>query len=92
MSDLDQKCETNRAGGGGSNVKNLLAKFGNMAKETLYERGGVRHVKPTLERAKAMHGCAVRRGSFCSKPMAESLQRKLCEQPIETTVRGASKK
>ena len=82
----------NRAGGGGSNVKNLLAKFGNMANETLYERGGVRRVKPILERAKAMHGCAGQRGTFCSKPMAESLQGKHCEQPIENIVRGTSKK
>ena len=79
-------------GEGGSNVKNLLAKFGNMAKETLYERGGVRHVNTILERAKAMPGCAGQRGTFCSKPMAESLQSKLCEQPIENNVRGASKK
>ena len=79
VSDFGQKCETNRAGGGGSNVKNLLAKFGNMAKETLYERGGVRHVNTILERAKAVPGCAGQRGKFCSKPMAESLQSKVCE-------------
>ena len=62
-------------GGGGreGNVKNLLAKFGNLAKETLYERGGVRHVNTILEKAKAMPGCAGQRGTFCSKPMAESL-------------------
>ena len=89
MSVFDQKCEPNRAGGGGSNVKNLLAKFGNMANETLY---GVRSVKPSLERAKAMHGCAGQRGTICSKPMAASLQGKHCEQPIENIERGTSKK
>ena len=89
VSVFDQKCEPNRAGGGGSNVKNLLAKFGNMANETLY---GVRRVKPSLERAKAVHGSAEQRVKICSKPMAASLQGKHCEQPIENIERGTSKK
>ena len=70
MSDFGQNCETNRAGGGGSNVKNLLAKFGSMASRTLYGVGGV---KPSLERAKAMHGSAEQRVKICSKPSRQIL-------------------
>ena len=86
---FDPKCEPNRAGGGGSNVKNLLAKFGSMANGTLYGVGGV---KPSLERAKAVHGSAEQRVKICSKPMAASLQGKFCEQPTEKNERGFSKK
>ena len=82
---FESKCEKNLAGGGGSNVRNLLAKFGSMANTSLYGLGGV---KPTLERAKAMTGSAEQRMKFCSKPMATSHQGKKCEQPTEKTERG----
>ena len=89
MDVFEAKCEPNRAGGGGSNVKNLLAKFGSMANRTLYGVGGV---KPSLERAKAVHGSAEQRLKICSKPMAASLQGKFCERPTEKNERGFSKK
>ena len=74
--------------GGGGNVKNLLEKFGNLAKQTLHVKGGDRKVNMILERAKAMPGCAEQRGKLCGKPMAESLQMKICAEPTKNTLRG----
>ena len=81
-----------RGEGGGGNVKNLLEKFGNLAKQTLHERGGDKKVNTILERAKAMPGCAEQRGKLCGKPMAESLQIKICVEPTKNTLRGDPKK
>ena len=74
---FEHKRDKSRAGeGGGGNVKNLLEKFINLAKQTLLERGGDKKVNTVLERAKAMPGCAEQRGKLCGKPMQRACKSK----------------
>ena len=72
---FEHKRDKSRAGEGG-NVKNLLEKFINLAKQTLLERGGDKKVNTVLERAKAMPGCAEQRGKLCGKPMQRACKSK----------------
>ena len=89
---FEPKSDKSCAGVGGGNVKNLLEKFGNLAKQTLHEKGGDREVNKILEKAKAIPGCAEQREKLCGKPMAESLQIKICAEPTKNTLRGDPKK
>ena len=85
---FSQKLSRLMRGEGGGNVRYLMQKFGRMANGTYDETFGAKKTIPIFERAKAVPGCDVMRGRFCSKPMAESLQRKSCDEPNMNILRG----
>ena len=75
---FESKTVKTHEGGGSGNLRYLMQKFGRMANGTYDETFGAKKTIPIFERAMAVPGCDVMMGRFCSKPMAESLQRKSC--------------
>ena len=75
---FESKTVKTHEGGGSGNLRYLMQKFGRIANGTYDETFGAKKTIPIFERAMAVPGCDVMMGRFCSKPMAESLQRKSC--------------